>query len=115
MNRFMQFMIVALTVVFFSQLAMAGDGHHGKMRWTVESKKHYQEMMRERHRMHNEMLVMVKATMVILKDLNHKPSPAQREKLGKMINRIDEMMTRQKEMAEETKNRMKEMHKHADN
>jgi hypothetical protein len=47
----------------------------------------------ERHRaMSQEMLGMFKDVMVILKDLNHKPSPDQTQRLDAMIKRMDEII-----------------------
>ena len=52
----------------------------------------FRTMMTERHKMVRSMMAMNREMMVILKDLNHKPSPAEKEKLGNMINDIDDMI-----------------------
>lgn len=41
---------------------------------------------------------MLKETMTILRDLNHRPTDAEKQKLTEMINQIDEMMMKKKEM-----------------
>ncbi|RMH22655.1 MAG: hypothetical protein D6698_00845 [Gammaproteobacteria bacterium] len=68
-----------------------GDGkgysHHGKKKWM---KRHYKEM--------EEINGMLRDVMVILRDLNHKPSPAERKQLNNMINRLDEIMEERKRM-----------------
>lgn len=66
------------------------------------------EMMKARQQMMTDMMGMLRDTMAILKDLNHKPSSAEREKLAGMIQRMDEMMAQHEEMHEKMRKKMKE-------
>ena len=60
-----------------------GDGNH---------KEKYKEHYKQHHQMHMDMMHMLSETMSILKSLNHMPSAKQQEKLGKMIEQLDDMM-----------------------
>jgi len=59
----------------------------------------FRMMMTERHKMVRSMMAMNREMMVILKDLNHRPSAADREKLGNMIKDIDDMIAHDVEIS----------------
>lgn len=67
----------------------------------------WREMMKEHHEAMTEIKGMLKDVMVVLKDLNHQPSAADRQKLSSNIARLDDIIKKEKEMAE----KWKEMHK----
>ncbi|MBI5599778.1 MAG: hypothetical protein HY890_08610 [Deltaproteobacteria bacterium] len=94
--------------------ALAGEkGDMGGMMMGDDMKGPHREDMIEHHRMTQDALRMLRETMVILRDLSHKPTAEERKKLDGMISRLDdmvkkheEMMKRKKEMWEEKKDRM---------
>lgn len=67
------------------------------------------QMMKEHHQTMKEVKGMLKEVMVILKGINHQPSAAEKEKLGKMITRLDEIMKKDDDMAAKWKE-MKDKH-----
>lgn len=102
--------VCALALFLAAGLANAGDmempcgkgkkgmmGHGGGM-----------EMMKARQEMMTDMMGMLKETMTILKNLNHKPSAAEKEKLADMIGRMDEIIASHDEMHEKMHKKMKE-------
>ena len=104
-----------LTACLLSLFLAAGMAHAGDMEMPCgKGKKGMKghgggmEMMKARHEMMNGMMSMMKETMFIVKNLNHKPSPAEREKLAGMIKRMDEMMAQHDEMHEKMRKKMKE-------
>lgn len=66
-----------------------GYRHHGKKKW-----------MMHHHKQMDEINGMLRDVMVILRDLNHKPSAAERNQLNNMIHRMDEIMEERKHMRE---------------
>ncbi len=85
-----------------------GMDHQGKM--DMDGKKMGRsggmEMMKARQQLMLETVAMLQATMSIMRDLNHKPSDEERERLDKMIARIDTMMADQEEMQKKMQERM---------
>lgn len=60
-----------------------------------EKKKAYKKM----HGKHQgDMMRMLKETMEIVRDLNHKPSAKDKERLNEMIERLDKSIAKHKEM-----------------
>ena len=57
------------------------------------------KMMQEHHQTMKEVKGMLKEVMMILKNINHQPSAAEKENLGKMITRLDEIMKKDDDMA----------------
>jgi len=68
---------------------------------------HRMKMMKEHHRMNRDMMIMLKETMTILKGLEHKPSPAQKKKLGEMIERLEKDIEHHRKMMKKYKDRDK--------
>jgi len=92
-----------------------GMDHQGKK--SMEGKKSGRaggmEMMNARQKTMIETMAMLRQTMTILQDLNHKPSAEEKEMLGSMIGRLDTMVSdsleRQKKMNERMESRKKDM------
>lgn len=88
--------VATLLVMFFIAVlatpVLAGDGHnkmdHSKM---DHSKMKHGKMMDHKAMMHDNMMMM-QEMMVIIKGLNHKPTPAQSKRLTEMIKKMDKMM-----------------------
>ena len=57
-------------------------------------------MMAEHQQMGQDMMGMLKETMSILKDMNHQPGAAQKQRLDEMMGRLDAMMEQHKSMME---------------
>ncbi len=53
-------------------------------------------MMAAHHESIRQMMEMVRDTMAIVRDLNHKPSAADKKKLSTMIDRMDEIIASEK-------------------
>jgi alpha-D-ribose 1-methylphosphonate 5-triphosphate diphosphatase PhnM len=96
--------IIAST--FISNPAFAEKDRDGDSR-----RDHYKKAFEERHQMSQNMMSALKETMTILRDLNHKPTVAEKQRLSDMIEQMDVMMSRHDEMA---KKRMKEHQKRGD-
>ena len=47
-----------------------------------------------------EVMSMLKETMGILKDLNHKPSSEEKKQLGDMVNKLDDLINQHNQMLE---------------
>lgn len=104
--------IVALVMFFLASPAMAGEGHdagepggmqmnHTKMEHG-EMTGHHDTMMDHMVMMHENMLMM-KGMIGIVKDLNHRPTPAQSERLTDMMKSVDKMMVKMMKMHDEMK------------
>ncbi len=91
-------------------LLAGGQVFAGEMKGHGNGKSMFGQMMKERQQMMTDMMGMMKEMMGILRNLNHKPSAAERERLGEMMQHMDEMMARHEEMHEMMRKRMKEMH-----
>lgn len=76
-------------------------------------KSKYKEHMEKRHQMNMDMMEAIKETMIILRDLNHKPSGAEKDRLDDMIQRmeriIDEHTNMGRQMKERTENHHEQM------
>ncbi len=82
--------VLVTGLVFSSMTAMADGGkHHGDKN---HSKNHYKHMQ--------EIHGMLRDVMVILRDLNHKPSTMERNHLNAMVTRMDEIMADKQKMHE---------------
>ncbi len=75
-------------------------------------KKH--DHYKEHHAMKLEMMEMLRETMTIIKDLNHKPTDAEKKKLGDMIERLTEMEKKCKERKKECATKYKDKKKWRD-
>ncbi|MFQ5585327.1 MAG: hypothetical protein ACE5GF_00645 [Thermodesulfobacteriota bacterium] len=64
--------------------------------------KHHKwgKKMAKHHRMMTELMEMIRETMVILKNLDHRPTPAEKRRLGKMADRLDTMIKKHEKMRE---------------
>lgn len=60
----------------------------------------------ERHQMMQDVMGMMKETMMILKDLNHTPTAEQKGKLDEMIKRMDGFMKKHEEMMKHKEEKM---------
>lgn len=76
-----------------------GEGHEQRS----DKREMYMKMAQERHEMSQDMMKMLRETMEIVRNLDHKASAGEKEKLGKMIGRIDEMLQKHEDMREEHK------------
>jgi len=113
------FMYGLLALMFMSGPAMADKGPHMGM---MGDKDGQHMMYRDHHDMSMEMMKMMKEVMGIVKNLEHRPSAAEKEKLDKMMSRLDEMMQQHedmmkkaREMHEERMEKWKEHHRMMDN
>ncbi len=71
----------------------------GEMKGHDKGKSMFGQMMKERQQMMTDMMGMMKEMMGILRNLNHKPSAAERERLGEMMRkRMKEMHGERKMM-----------------
>ncbi|MFQ5585354.1 MAG: hypothetical protein ACE5GF_00780 [Thermodesulfobacteriota bacterium] len=71
---------------------------HGKMKHQMMGKK-----MGEYHRMMTELMEMMRETMTTLKNLDHRPTPAEKKRLGEMADRLDGMINKHEKMREHHK------------
>lgn len=101
------FTVFALAGALAAGNAFAADTAGATGEATKDHKTMWRGMMKEHQQTMMEVKGMLKDVMVILKDLNHQPSAADRQKLTDNIARLDEIMKKEKEMAE----KWKEMHK----
>ena len=99
--------IIAST--FISNPAFAEKDRDGDPR-----RDHYKKAFEERHQMSQNMMAALKETMTILRDLNHKPTVEEKQRLSDMIEQMDTMMSRHDEMVEMAKKRMKKHRKGGD-
>ena len=86
---------------------LASDGgmmHDGMM----GSKKMYMHRMMKHHKMMDNMMKMLKETMVILRDLSHRPTEAQKKKLEEMIEKMDKMIKMHNQMMMKMKQKMQQ-------
>ncbi len=108
-------MSIFLSLILTGSFASAGDSdmpdgkdYQGKM--SMEGKKMGRAggmgMMKARQQMAIETMAMLRQTMSILQDLNHKPSAEDKELLGKMVGRLDTMMSDSHEMGKKMEERM---------
>lgn len=84
-------MLVVMTLL--TSTVWAEDKGHNMDEWAD-----FRTMMTERHKMVRSMMAMTRETMIIINNLNHKPSPAEKKKLGNMIKDIDGMIARDVEI-----------------
>ncbi len=85
----------AITTTLLAPNVFAGKDHGDK--------KHHENGMHAGYKMHHEMTMMLKTTMEILRDLNHQPSAAEKEKLTEMIGKIDNMLEQHTKMKKKHK------------
>ncbi len=73
----------------------------------------YKEHMEKRHQMNMDMMEAIKETMVILRDINHTPSSADKDRLNDMIQRMERIMDEHskmgKQMMERAESRQEKM------
>lgn len=93
------FLAIVIATAIFSTPALARDKgkDYGKkdMKHSMMSKDYMSDMMSK-----------VKRTMEIVRDLNHKPTDAEKRELDKMIGEIDTMMSEHKKVWEKKKKMM---------
>ena len=95
MNKKTRFLCAGLiSALFVSPVFASKDNDNDK-------RKNYQEHYKQRHQMNIDMMQMLSETMVILRDINHKPSAAEKARLSDMIKQLDEMMMSHKNMADQ--------------
>lgn len=99
-------MVLAITLLAAPALA-GGKDMMNPCQMNPCQKKGGQKMMMHKGYM-GEMMDMMKETMGILKGLNHKPSPAQKKRLGAMMQRLDEMKEAHEKMMDKMKGMMKD-------
>ncbi len=58
-------------------------------------------MMHERQQMTQDVLGMMKETMAIIRNLNHKPSDAEKARLGEMMSKLDGFMEKEKKRGQQ--------------
>jgi len=63
-----------------------------------DSKRPYREHYQKWHMMNQDMMHMLSETMMILRDLNHRPTDKEKARLDDMIKQLDEMMKDHKDM-----------------
>lgn len=78
--------VMVIFLAFF--VLSTPDAFGGKMSGSMMQKGQYME----------EVMSMLRETMVILKDLNHKPSKDEKKKLGEMIDQLDDLVKSHSEM-----------------
>jgi len=99
-------MVLALTLLAAPALAGGKDMMNPCQMNPCQKKDGHRMMMHKGYM--NEMMDMMKETMGILKGLNHKPSPAQKKRLGAMMQRLDEMKASHQRMMDKMKGMMKD-------
>ncbi len=106
--------ILAVTLVASPLLAQGGANSmptdHSSMGGPVKPEK-YGEKMIKHDRTTEEMMGMLKETMIILRDIRHYPDPEQKAKLDSMIKRMDEMMKERKAMMKKWKEKWEKKEK----
>jgi len=83
----MSMLAILMATMFLSGAAWAGEDGQKMDEWAD-----FRTMMTERHKMVRGMMEMNRELMVIIKNLNHKLSGEDKEKLGNMIKDIDTMI-----------------------
>ncbi len=63
--------------------------------------------MGEHHRMMSDLMEIMRDTMAIVKNLDHRPTPVEKKRLGAMADKLDRMMKKHKETGKRHK-KMKE-------
>lgn len=97
MKNINRLILVLLTSLLFTTAVWADKDD--KERRDDDQWSDFRMVMTQRHEMMVGMMKMTRETMEILKNLNHKPSAAEKEKLAMMIEDLDRMMARDKEMS----------------
>ena len=100
-----------LATVLFSGVALADEGRNGRDEGMMGGDDDYPMMSQQRFQISNDMMTMMKDVMGILKNLNHKPADAEKERLAKVMGKLDEMMATHKEMNEKANEMRKERRK----
>jgi len=85
--RMMNVLAMVMVTMLLTGTAWAADDGQKMDEWAD-----FRTMMTERHKMVRGMMEMNSELMKIVKNLNHKPSAAEKEKLGNMIKDIDTMI-----------------------
>ena len=90
-----------VATVLMTGVAMADSGPHmGMMGGPDDS---YRTMFKERYQMSQDMMMMLKDVMGIIKGMNHHPTAEEQERLGKMMDKLDKMMATQEDMMKKAK------------
>lgn len=91
-----------ISTLFVSPIIASDNGDDDK-------RKNYQEHYKQRHQMNMDMMQMLSETMIILRNINHKPSDAEKARLDDMTKQLEQMMAEHKMMADKAMQRM-DMH-----
>lgn len=83
----MRILALMMLMLVLSGGAWAEDSNEKDDEWAD-----FRMMMTERHQMVRNMMAMNREMMVILKNLDHRPSAADKEKLDNMIKDMDDMI-----------------------
>ncbi|WKZ33790.1 MAG: hypothetical protein QY316_05175 [Thermodesulfobacteriota bacterium] len=102
------FIAVVLAGALSGTPALAGQGSGPGQDGKMPGSKMTDSTTKDRMQMHEDVLGMMKETMVILRDMNHKPTEAQQKRLDEMITKIDEMTARHRDMMEKKKEKMED-------
>ncbi len=106
--------VAAVLVIFFLvSPAMAGEGHGAGESGGKQIKNHakaghgdmtgHHDTMMDHMTMMHDNMQMMKGMIGIVKDLNHRPTLAQSERLVGMMKRMDKMMVKMLKMHDEMK------------
>jgi len=85
--------ILPMAMLFASGAVLADSDDQKKQDWSD-----FSAMMTERSKMLRDTMMMTRETMKIVKDMNHHPSAADKEKLETMIKEIDVLMEHEAEI-----------------
>ncbi len=87
---------IVIAILLALTLFTATDSFSGDKHMQGDKKDGHSMMMQgdmqEHHKMMTDMMGMIKDTMGIVKDLNHKPTAEQKEKLSDMIDNMEGIM-----------------------
>jgi len=84
----LQILVVTIAMVLSAGTVLASDDKDG----SKEDWSDFRMMMTERNKMVRSMMAMTRETMMIIRDMNHKPSADDKKKLDGMITDIDKLI-----------------------
>ena len=91
--------LVATVLMTGTVMADAGP-HMGMMRGSDDN---YRMMYQEHNQMSHDIMMMLKDVMGILKGMNHHPTAEEKERLNKMMDKLDKMMAAQEDMVKKAR------------
>lgn len=86
--------VLAMMVTGSGALFAADDMMKGDDQW-----KDFRMMMTQRSEMMRDMMAMQKETMMIIRNLNHKPSGEEKQRLDEMMGKLDDMIKQDREVS----------------